>query len=778
MFLTIDNLDGAGPREYTASLDATVAPTIERRLNRPSALRLTLVAETPVFIVPLSGSRIILGRADGTKLFTGYLTQEPAHEYLGWGERGPVYRYVIVAQGDEFILDRKRLPSRAPFIDRTAGAVLTQLAEDALPGAFDTSAVQDVVTLHSFSASPSRPWSAHAAELARLARAVWRAHDGALTFQPVGAVTHAIDESSSSFTPEGLRLSAAAPILNDVTVVGRVEPRPLVKDYFLGDGLTLRFQLSHTPFTRRNAVILEEEYKSGALDPLLWNVTDPASAFSISAGKLNVEGGAGADGATRLEFVEPIELGGALLLQHGEATFTAPTDAVLGGLYSASVSIATCFAGFRVTPSAGQSQIQALVNGVATGPAITTAAGHGYSLTTRLYATQPFRTQSLFHSSTHPAGSGRGGASLAAGVRVVLEVHDVDPASPGSLAAPSTVLYDAVIGAAPAYVTYAPVNALSAHCKLSFTRVARAVGTEIRSVIPAQSFRTRLVGPVAEGAECIVLESNELLFHSQYVPVANEEIVVRYRGRGRAQARVTDPASIAALARGTDDGVRAAAVRVLDPPPRTAADCENAALAVLDDSTQPARAGEYEVWSDILPGLTATDVFPGDAVTVNVPAQSANFSAIVREVDVEAVDLVNERCRYRIAFANDAAAPLGLTLADSPLRDLPEDALTISNAGTTFIADLPDAEITAITSTTVTIDAGVAPPPGGGFEVRRSDFGWGPENDRNLVGRFTTQSFTVTRVTRVVDFFVRQFDNSSPPRYSRYSTALHVDYPL
>jgi hypothetical protein len=327
-------------------------------------------------------------------------------------------------------------------------------------------------------------------------------------------------------------------------------------------------------------------------------------------------------------------------------------------------------------------------------------------------------------------------------------------------------------------VTYAPVNALSAHCRLSYTRVARAVSTEIRSVIPSQSFRTRLVGAVAEGAECIVLQSNELLFHSQYVPVANEEIVVRYRGRGRAQARVTDPASIAALASGSDDGVRAAALRVLDPPPRTAADCENAALAVLDDSTQIARSGEYEIWSDILPGFTAEDVVPGDAVTVDVPSKAASFTAIVREVDVEAADFVNDRCRYRIAFANDAAAPLALALEDSALRDLPEDPLTVSSAGTTFIADLPGAEITTITSTSVTIDAGVAAPSGGGFEVRRSDFGWGPENDRNLVGRFTTQSFTVTRVTRVVDFFVRQFDNSSPPRYSRYSTALHVDYPL
>ncbi|MGH9580774.1 MAG: hypothetical protein ACRD2R_07265, partial [Terriglobales bacterium] len=107
-----------------------------------------------------------------------------------------------------------------------------------------------------------------------------------------------------------------------------------------------------------------------------------------------------------------------------------------------------------------------------------------------------------------------------------------------------------------------------------------------------------------------------------------------------------------------------------------------------------------------------------------------------------------------------------------------EEFAPLSIVGNTFIADLPAAEITAITSTTLSIDTGAAPPAGGGIEVRRSDFGWGQENDRNLVGRFTTQSFTITRLTRIVSLYLRQFDNSAPPRYSRYSTALRIDYPL
>ncbi len=62
-------------------------------------------------------------------------------------------------------------------------------------------------------------------------------------------------------------------------------------------------------------------------------------------------------------------------------------------------------------------------------------------------------------------------------------------------------------------------------------------------------------------------------------------------------------------------------------------------------------------------------------------------------------------------------------------------------------------------------------------EVRWSDSGWGPYNDENLVGRFTTQVFTVPRLTKVQNYFLRQFDASNPPKYSRHSAALHIDLP-
>jgi len=63
-------------------------------------------------------------------------------------------------------------------------------------------------------------------------------------------------------------------------------------------------------------------------------------------------------------------------------------------------------------------------------------------------------------------------------------------------------------------------------------------------------------------------------------------------------------------------------------------------------------------------------------------------------------------------------------------------------------------------------------------EVRYSDMGWGTGNAGNLVGRFTTSSFTLSRFSRAQTYFLKSYDNSSPARYSRYPTSLHVDYPL
>jgi hypothetical protein len=709
-------------------------------------------------------------------LFTGYITPSPEQNQLGWGIRGAAFRYLLRAISDELLLDRKTLPSRAPFVGRAAGDILKQLADDALPGLLEYSATQPLDVLPAFATDTRKTWSQHAAEVAVRARASYRVLDGKLVFEPLGRL-HALSESSAGFCPESLKLSSPKiPTLNDVTVSGRMEPQLHVKDYFLGDGLTLSFNLSHAPYggEARDQFLLEDEFAGTALDPRYWKLSDPAGAISVSGGTLQVQGGTGQDGQTTVAFVEQVELGGALVLRHGEVVFSAASNGIIGGLYAGDAVPANCFAGFRIAPAGSQSTIQPVVNGAVVGTAITTTAGHRYALTTHLYASEIFRKQQIFHSSLHPAGAGRGGAAIAADVRVVLEVHDIDPANAGSLQAISTVLYDGVVTAAPGYCSYALVNSPALHISINYAQVLRVVAAEVRSALPNAAYRTRLVGALADGAECLLSgAAKELRFFPAYVPAANESIVVSYRSRAAAVARVVDENSAAGLALGPDDGVRSGVRHIAAPPPRTSAECEIAALALLDDTSQKAWAGEYEVWSDFFPAA-GEDVFPGDAMAVQVPSRAADFTAIVREVEWELADLAGERGRYKIRFANDAAEPLGFQF-ESAKAHPPLARITPGEAGTWVIADLALAEITAVTSTTVSIDAGADPPAGGGIEVRRADHGWGPEGDRYLVGRFSSRTFTVPRLARTQDYYLRQYDAAS--RYSRYSTLLHVDYP-
>jgi hypothetical protein len=780
MNLTIDNLQGLGPQGYTSALDGMKIPKIGRKLNQPVELQFSLVANAPGFAVPVTGARVILCKANGSDLFTGYVTAAAQYEYLGWGEQGPVYRYNLVAQSDEVLLDQKALPNRSPYIERSAGSVLRQLAQDLLPGWFDTSAVENLDTLAVYAVNPQKSFSFHAAEIAVAGRASFRAMNGALTVAPVGAAAYALNESDANFLPEGLWLNSPNLLVNEVTMIGQDEPQAYVRDYFVGDGESLKFYLSQTPFAQTRPSMIDEEYLGPNLDATTWVVNDPSSAVSVVAQTLQIAGGTGVDGQTTVSFIEQIELGGALELQHGDVSFTAASQGVLGGLYAGAISAAGCLAGFQITPSGTGSTIQALINGSVTGPVMDTRPGHQYFFTTYLYSMEVYRSGETYHSSLHPAGNGWGGAAVAADVRFVLEVQDIDPSNPASLVAPATVLYDDVIESAPGFCTYALVNAASMQCSIAYTYVAHISLASVRTALPSASYVTQLVGALSDGAECEITGDPSLDFYPEYVPALNELIVASYRGSGPAVAQVLNAASVASLQNGADDGTRGAVRVAKNPGARTDVDCENAALALLDDATGIAWSGSYETWSDFLPGAAA-DIFPGDAIAVNVPSRGASFTAIVREVGIQIADPADDRGFYTIGFANDLAAPLGIEYEASAktisIEDMPP-LLETTQVGAYYQADLTEAQITAVTSTTVSVDAGIAPASGEGIEVRENDYGWGEANDRNLLGRFSTQTFSLARLAATQNYFLRLYDSSSPPKYSRYSAALHVDYPL
>jgi hypothetical protein len=78
----------------------------------------------------------------------------------------------------------------------------------------------------------------------------------------------------------------------------------------------------------------------------------------------------------------------------------------------------------------------------------------------------------------------------------------------------------------------------------------------------------------------------------------------------------------------------------------------------------------------------------------------------------------------------------------------------------------------------IAVDAGVSPPPGGGFEVRRRDWAFAPGSDSDLVLRSPVQHFSIPRWAATEQYFVRMYDASNPPVYSRLSSAMFLNLPM
>jgi hypothetical protein len=78
----------------------------------------------------------------------------------------------------------------------------------------------------------------------------------------------------------------------------------------------------------------------------------------------------------------------------------------------------------------------------------------------------------------------------------------------------------------------------------------------------------------------------------------------------------------------------------------------------------------------------------------------------------------------------------------------------------------------------VTVNTGVTPPSGGGFEIRLRDFAFMPGEDPTLVIRGSQPNLTFSRISASDRFYIRMFDGSTPPNYSEFSTALFINLPL
>jgi hypothetical protein len=170
----------------------------------------------------------------------------------------------------------------------------------------------------------------------------------------------------------------------------------------------------------------------------------------------------------------------------------------------------------------------------------------------------------------------------------------------------------------------------------------------------------------------------------------------------------------------------------------------------------------------------ATDVWPGDALQLNAPSANLNAQVVVRAVTVSYSASVPDLVCYAVHFANDWADDLAIKTSTT----VPADAWLPAPVAPTVLANLSGISVTALNGSTVSINAAVVPPAGGGFEVRRGDYSFMPGEDTGLVMRGTQQNLTFARESANDRFYIRMYDGATPPNYSEFSAALFINLPL
>lgn len=771
MTLTIDNLDGRGAVDYSAALSADAPLKVERALNVPSrcAGALVLAAE-PGLTVPVRRARVVVSARNGTVLFTGYIATDPVAEYVGTGLAGPVYRIAFDSVSDEWLLDKQSMMLGGGGFTVDGSTLLAKLAERTAEGQLSTTALTGGNAVGVFVPQPAAPWSTNASGIAAASYAAYRAIEGGLSLQTVGAVTHALDFDSNSGggTLQAATLKAASvkELANDVTLSGEIEPGAFVTELFSGDGTTSIFQLSEAPFHVTRPTLLSDSFSDAAINAQLWDVTDPGSHLSPGAGGLTMSGGTGTDGQTVLAAIDQIEMGGSLVVESASVQLATPSDGVLSGLYSGPVLRANCFAGWNVRQTGGNTVATPLVNGIETGTSYTLLDGHGYTLRMRLHAAEVQRVRQTYYARVDGAIESFGGGAVDSPMSLVFDLLDLGDASN----APATVLYDGAAPVSPASCTLSAVNSASLTGSLGACSVTQNGSAWIVSTLPGGTRQTRLIGVAGEGADCTMSATGKVTFLAGRIPVAGEVVTVLYRTRGRAVARLEDAASIAAEAEGGMPGTARWLGKVIRPVARSSEDCEAAAQTVLALATSRAAAisGSYNA-------INPADVWPGDVLAIT--ANGATMSVVVRTVAIVDGHAMPELLTYRINFANDWADSLGITLSEAIAADatLPATALT---APAQVLANLTALAVTNATTSEVQIDAGTDPPTGGGFEVRRADFAFGVGAGIGMVLRSPVRSFSIPRAAQVETFYVRMFDGSSPQLYSRHSSAIITNLPI
>lgn len=762
-------------QDYTSALDASHPLTIVRKLNEPSVCELWLTLQANNSLpAPTRYQAIAIVGDSGTTYFTGYIAVSPLLEFAGIGVEGPRYRTAIQAVSDELILDQLQLPPSAGSSGGTAGALVSSLVTHSGSTALSLQGLTLNTNVSNFVPEPGTNWSQRAGQVANMARAAYRALNAVLTLSPIQTQVHSLNETDGSLNLANLALTASVKraLANDITVCGEDEPAAYVTEYFLGDGVTTSFNLGAEPYSlpSSKSKIISELFNEPQINQLVWNVSGGQGYLGLGPAGLAMNGGNGVDGQTALTLIDSVEMGGTLVLEASGVILSPGSTGVVAGFFSGGAAAVDCIAGFQVMAQQGTGAVtlQPLIEGCAAGTTFPVNPQNCYTLRIRVYCPEFERSRAMYYAFGDSGPISAGGQGVLAPCLIQMEVQQ----------------FVNGVGATPVTVYNGSLTNLAGACQVVAASSINLIGSMrafylnnlgsgwVVSTPPNGTAYTRRIGTTAEQAECHIERSGKLAFYTGYVPVAGELIAASYRTIGRAVGRAVSMSSQQALAQAGAISVATWIGSVTSPAARSSADCRNAALVM-----EQAAASVSALWSGSYKGIGANfaaDVWPGDALQLNAPSANLNVQVVVRTVKVGYTASYPDLVTYDLTFANDWADDLAIKTSGR----VPEDTWLPAPITPTLLANLNGLTVTALSGSVVTINTGVAPPRGGGFEIRLRDFAFMPGDDPSLVMRGSQQSLTFTRVSAADRFYIRMYDGSTPPNYSEFSAAVFINLPL
>lgn len=716
----INNGDGNGDVDYTDYvLPGSIS--IQKSINIPTTCTISLVGFDNGFTVPVRHSYIkIYSTTNKRYLFTGFNTTEPANTFTGLSQKIPktnfqMYQYNLSCTSDDYLLNIKSVPFIPAFINQTQGQIIKALAEILCPGYFNYDNIDDGDLVPYLAYDPTQSWYEYVQNFGNASRYRYSCINKQIIYKPYGdgalGITYdttlgegTFDPSSFSFTP------LTTPMVNDVTVMGAEEQGNNYEDFFIGDGFTGAFPLTHkvaglASNFQGSEVLLSDPWNSNQLNTQNWFAEDPAAQFNYADGALNIIAGFPLPlGTSYIYANNAVELAGSVIAQHGEVQFNDVSTGIIGGFYADQTLAASgCLAGFNVQPGksvyvsiSGASGIEMmpLYKGtVITSGAfvVTSQINKTYTMFTRISSPVPVRYYQVYRSL---AGTPYGGYTTPQSVTgsITWSITETDIFS-GAFTTWSWTASGAVI---PDTVVYGLINNQQLNITLNSTELwtpppaSLKIGCEIGSGALGQFYLSGNVqytgafitpsggnlpiypndiGPEQQfdlgsgiGNQAGEIDSGQQLdtlnIYSNDLPGVGVRLRLQSWESQVAVSRMQDLSSIAdeAIIVG-DNGIRATTVTNMSPLPRTSEDCDNAAAAFLADRVGTYYQGTYNA-NYYFFNQYSNDIefYPacGRFLYVNAPNININKqNMLVTSITITVSELSGEILQYQIGFGPD-----------------------------------------------------------------------------------------------------------------------------